>query len=166
MSSSAIIDIQGYLGLNNQFIPREIAVFYSSNHIQHMFLKSSSSVVVSEDLQWQSNWVYNNYRRFKWNGGCILQYKAINMLLNNLKEVNKVYVKGLIKRKWINNLLTGDCGAIDGIQVINLEENYAIPNIHELKKKYPGELRCNSHNGACALQNVQLLNKIKSNFSF
>ena len=118
MSSSAIIDIQGYSGLNNQFIPREIAVFYSSNHIQHMFLKSSSSsVVVSEDLQWQSNWVYNNYRRFKWNGGgCTLQYKAINMLLNNLKEVNKVYVKGIIKSKWINNLLTGDCGAIDGIQ--------------------------------------------------
>ena len=148
--STAVIDIQGNMDSNNQFIPREIAVYYySSNHIQHL----------SKDLHGQ--WVFNNYRRFTWNGGLIQQHSAINMLRYNLKVIDKIYVKGLVKRKWIIEVLNG---VGDGI--INLEENYAMPNIHEMKKQYPGELRCNNHNGACALQNVQLLHKIiKNNFS-
>ena len=148
--SVAIIDIQGCMALNNEFIPKEIAVFYSSNHIQHMFSNTTSQ-----------QWVYNNYHELTWDGAYLLQHTAFNMLRCNLKRVNKIYVKGLEKRNWIMELLLngsdGDCAD----KVVNLKENY--PSIRELKKQYPGELRCNNHNGACALQNVQLIKKI---FSF
>ena len=70
---------------------KEIAVFYSSNHIQHMFSNTSSQ-----------HWVYKHYHELTWDGACLLQHTAINMLRCNLKRVNKIYVERIGKKKLDN----------------------------------------------------------------
>lgn len=149
-----IIDVQGCIGHNNKFTPKEIAIFHGPEHVEHMFIKPPYPFEkLSSSLQRQNNWLYNNYHGLTWNGGSISQATAINMLRCNLSVVNTIYVKGEAKKQWLMELLKHETINIHNVEMD--DENF--PSISVLKKQFPIVSRCNSHIGSCALQNVNLL---------
>lgn len=164
---TAIIDMQGFKGPNNQFIVKEIAVLYKDNTHQHFIVQPPYDMkCLSEELQKQVIWLYHNYHGLSWNGGSTTLQEVLNLISFKLRHHDKIYVKHLEKEQWLRTLFensnNNNNNYVKLIPIVNLD-NLDCPNIHTLKKTFP-LYHCSLHSGCCALQNIYLfycfINKI------
>ena len=151
--NSFIVDVQGFGEFNNGFIVKELAVLHNDHH--HHFIVNPPSYfnLLSTSLKRQANWLYQNYHGITWNGG-VTNFSQVKIFLRKQIQAGVVYVKGTEKSQWLRELLKSE-----NIDVINLEDISNCPNLKELRKMYPSEIKCLNHGKCCALQNVYLLSK-------
>lgn len=153
---TAFIDMQGFKGLNNKFIVKEIAVLYKDNTYQHFILYPPFNLqTLSIELQRQASWLYQNYHGLSWDGGNTSLEEALKDISTKLHNHTTIYVKHLEKEQWLNELFTDNNNkTIKQMKIINLD-TFDCPNIQILKKTYP-LYHCLLHRGCCAFQNIFL----------
>lgn len=147
-----IIDVQGFKRLNNKFIAKEIAILRNGHH-HHFIVKPPFNFdQLSPSLRREAQWLYQNHHGLIWDGG-LTEFQKVRKYLREKIRNTIVYVKGVEKTQWLKELLQDE-----NVEVMNIEET-GCPNLKELKRLNPNEIKCLFHNKCCALQNVYLINK-------
>lgn len=143
------VDLQGFKFKSNVFIAKEVAVVFNSKEYVNFIIKSPFSInFLTMEQQKQAKWLIKNFHHINWNDGYVSYSSVCNFLKVNLKYSN-IYVKGLEKKKWLENIL--------GQEVFNIED-FGCINFRQLEVKYPKTVRCSYHTGGvCALKNALLL---------
>lgn len=150
MVSNIVIDVQGFKNHKNKFIFKEIAVLYNLREFQHFVIKPPydfSNLTKAE--QRQANWLRDNYHGLKWNDGSI-SFNSVKKFLTSNVANSKIFVKGDEKKIWVSKLLEHK------VPVYDLEK-LGCPNLEALCHENSTVLRCLSHTGNCALQNIFIL---------
>lgn len=107
MSSTIVIDFEGFQLKSQCFVIKELA-FYSVNEGYHncwFFLPPHSweNLLPSEKKCFK--WVIKNRHHMEWNSG-VLPYSTLHIILQYLSSVyTNIYVKGLEKIKFLENIL-------------------------------------------------------------
>lgn len=148
-----IVDFQGFGVFNNHFILKELALRHDGHHYHFIITPPCNLSQLPTSLQRQVCWLYNNYHRLSWNGGWI-NFTKVKIFLRNKIQNGTVYVKGKEKAQWLMELLSNE-----NVQIQNVEDIFNCPNLRELKRNYPNQIKCQNHSNCCALQNVYLLSK-------
>lgn len=156
MDKSYIVDFQGFKGLHNEFILKEIAIFHDGHNHHFIVLPPYDFSLLHTSLKKQARWLFLHHHGLTWNGGFI-DFHQVKTFLREKIKVGSVYVKGAEKTLWIKELLNNV-----NVEVINLEDAYkTCPNFKALKRIHSdgGIMKCVYHEKCCALQNVYLLKK-------
>lgn len=152
-----IVDFQGFGVFNKDFILKELAILNNGYHHHFIVTPPCNLSVLPLSLKKQAYWLYNNYHSLSWNGGSINFTEVKTSLRNNIRN-GTVYVKGVEKAQWLREILNNE-----NVEVKNVEDFFSCPNLKELKRIYPDQIKCQSHAKCCALQNVYLLSKFLMN---
>lgn len=145
-SNIAVVDIQGFKNVENEFIVKEFA--YCTSEYSQVFLVKPPylfSKLTNEEKK-LVKWVEHN-RGFNWNQGHI-DYREFKRIIKPVLAHKIVIVKGLEKTKWVKDL--SEC------HIINIEDK-GCPNLHVLKMQYcidTHKYNCFFHKKDCALANV------------
>lgn len=147
---NAVVDIQGFRGIRNKFVVKELAVSYNIREFQNFLIKPPYAF---EDLphkqQNQAKWLFNNHHGLTWNEGSI-NFESVRLFLQaNLKDTT-IYVKGSEKKSWLYDVLG------ENYTIYDLDD-FGASNLQKLREKYPYVFKCPTHSGFCALQNVLVL---------
>lgn len=158
----AFVDLQGFIGNNNRFVVKEIAII-TRNISFHDIVKSTPSTFSDLDAahKKQVKWLTYNFHGLKWHWGFItLQQlrRAIEPILNE----KIVYIKGDKKVKWLEQILGfkwGLCRIID-IESLNSAVSLSMNNGCTYQKFQV----CKNHNAMknkidchCAFKNVLII---------
>lgn len=151
---SLLIDLQGYKGVYNEFILKEIAVINNGNELQHFIVKPPYELnKLPLELQYQAKWLQFNHHGLGWTGGTTSLYDVIQLLKPILLDNKLIYVKGPEKGDWLNQIFKIPL-------VVEDLHNLGCPNLQILKRQYNNDTsRCFIHKGRCALENVFLIKK-------
>lgn len=141
--SLLVLDVQGFKAENNRFIPKELAMYDGSKIAHFVFKQPFDLHQLPPHLIKEANWLMTNHHCIPWYQG----YTSINKFDDIIKEltenVEKVYVKGKEKCKYIRKHCLK--------HVIELDESLV------LQKEEP-KCWCHSKSsGICAVTNVYIL---------
>lgn len=154
VSKYVVIDFQGLRGVRNDFVYKEIAVVYPSNDFNIFAIKSPYPVShISMFEHKQNSWLAKHHHGLLWEHGTTTLEAARRFLQDTLPNDTTVFVKGLEKIKWTQELLNSS-----QYFVRNLEDLGCI-SLNDLRQsfKYGVIPKCRSHFGICALENAFLL---------
>lgn len=147
------IDLQGFKGANNTFIPKEIAILQVGCRSRRFILKKTFSIdKLSKELKYQVKWLQKNYHGFDWNDGVDDLYSVKLYLLDHNLHTCRIFVKGLEKKRWLIKLFP----IINESNITNLDD-FGCPSIKFLQQRYRYIRSCNTHYGNCAWQNCYLV---------
>lgn len=144
---SVIVDLQGFRGLTDSFIVKEVAIISMDGYkVGHFLFKSPLSPAPKPRDRF---FLENHFHGLLWDTGYINFEDFEPLLTDVLKKFETVYVKGLEKRKVLLFL---------DKNIINLDE-IDCPSLDSLRRKTIG-VQCLHHNikkPVCALENVLIL---------
>lgn len=152
MVKTIFIDLQGFKGNSNDFIAKEIAIVFNNKEYMNFIIKPPFQYkYLLPERQKQVNWLTKNYHHLAWDEGSVTFKSVLKFLRDNTTDA-QVYVKGVEKKMWSENMLNKN--------VINIEDLYYKPSIKNLEKEFPVHTYCHAHShGICALKNALLLQK-------
>lgn len=154
-----IIDVQGFRRPFAEFVFKEIAIIPLAGQdvLPKVYLFGPPCHWNSLPVKFKSenSWLERNYHGLKWNDGEIPYEELEEILKSDLRDAVKIYVKGLEKKKWIENIMP------DVVVVFNMED-YECPSLVKLlESSY--DVPCKHHNlyykANCAVQNALALKK-------
>ena len=98
----AIVDMQGFIGKNNTFVPKEVTVLLVEGAMvvkEHTYLIHPPYAFgdLSATQQRTVNWAKNNYHSFGWQDGNVPYVDFVSRLKMILTNVKQIYVKGKSK---------------------------------------------------------------------
>lgn len=148
----AIVDLQGFKDMKNQFIIKEFAIFING-YTQTFLVKPPYSFnYLSKEEKKQVRWLENN-RGVYWSEGYI-DYREFKRTIIPYLNKSKIVAKGTEKIKWIHDLC-------QNCEIIDMGEN-GCPNfskLYDIYAKSPVISNCINHNKKCALKNVMCIKK-------
>lgn len=127
---TVIIDIQGFRGVENEFIFKEIAALTVDCETFYTFLLSPPTEInkLPEAIKDQNSWLTNNHHGLEYNKGFTSYEELCNILRNLLDGFKTVYVKGKEKRSEILRIF-------DHENIINIED-LGCPSLNHLNESY------------------------------
>lgn len=151
MIADIYLDVQGFIGTYNEFVPKEIALVWNEHKYHHFLIKPPYSFQeLSYKLKKQASWTTANIHQLYWEEGDV-SFNSIRQLIDEYVELQFICVRGAIKQDWINKNFPY------AYEVINMEEKNA-PSFKQLRQKHLNIKNCYLHtNRVCALQNALLL---------
>lgn len=153
-----ILDLQGFKQPANEFVVKELSsinVFHDEKKSLRLsyfhFNPPSPWHMLPTTYQVMNRWCQRNLHGLHWNSGK-LSYSCLNAVLGNiLIDVKTIFVKGLEKKKWLENLINYS------IPVVNLED-FGCPLLNDIKVPI-GCINQHRHSTIkyykCAFENVQ-----------
>lgn len=152
----AIIDMQGFTGHNNEFVPKEITILL----VEKMILIKEENYLVqppydikalSQKEQKSVNWLKNNFHNLDWNDGPYC-YTTFCQHLSSL-SIKRLFVKGKMKASFLKNKIQSH------IKVCNLDEKtLSLKKLNSLEKyKYYCKRHLHSFKRNCSRQNAYVL---------
>lgn len=151
-----ILDFQGFKSEKNKFIVKELALISGDGHLYELqlFQPPCSFNQLSDEKKKEVLWLEKTYHGFYWGSG-FKPYSEMKDIFETMKISGKVFVKGVEKKRFVEELLTGF-----DVQVINLED-MGCPSLAVLKQKMtPLQMKACSftHNSKnCAYINTYVL---------
>lgn len=143
-----ILDIQGFMVNDGEFVPKELASYDSDDRISHhVFQPSHSFSSLSSKYRNTANWLMLHHHCIEWNDGFVPLSQFDHIIRYLTRNVQKVYVKGSEKIKFLQNIVP--------IRIIEVDEH--------VRKFSKGTPMCTFHRGRvsmCALSNVHYLSTI------
>lgn len=124
-----IMDVQGFKGVHNQFIVKELAIMSTDGQMYEfqLFQPPCHFNQLSEDVQKQVHFLEKQFHGLFWSSG-FQPYSNLKDILRNMKLTGVVYVKGVEKSLFVSELLHGF-----KVSVINIED-IGCPSLSVLKK--------------------------------
>lgn len=148
---TVIVDLQGFLDIQNNFIVKEVAVVTEENTQMFLVKPPYPFHFLTEEEKKRVRWL-EKHRGIKWSEGYI-DYKEFQRVILPYLKNKKIMTKGLEKIKWIKELCA-NC------EVIDVGEKGS-PNLTLLKKTYNKNknYNCVNHKVMCALNNAVCIRK-------
>ncbi|XP_055372742.1 uncharacterized protein LOC129606435 [Condylostylus longicornis] len=157
-----IIDLQGFRGSENEFIPKEIAILeenevssamgddINNNAATKFIIKAPYDLKeLPRDIRRQNLWLSKHFHGISWDRGTT-ELSNINEYLEEKLKSRVVFCKGKEKFNWIIRSMPER-----SFFLLDLE-NYGCPSIKVLRKQYGELTRCDDHKGVCSVENVHL----------
>ncbi|XP_070521100.1 uncharacterized protein [Cardiocondyla obscurior] len=168
MSTPTFVDLQGY-PIGRRFVVKEAAVLRGGAVLAHyVFTTPMSWGAVSRDDRRLVTWLVRNHHGIAWEDGDVLYSRAKRLIIRALQNEEDcydhaiVYVKGLEKRDWLQDMLEEDYYGddyddikfyTDNLIVRNIKEDFEnIESLNDLDDSIT--FRCRRHCKNCAVQNV------------
>lgn len=151
MYGDLYLDVQGFVGNNNEFVPKEVALVWSEKKYHHFLIKPPYSFKeLNYTQQKQNYWITSNTHKLFWEDGDV-SFESVRQVIEEYLELQFVCVRGALKKKWIDETFPYT------FDVINMEEKNLF-SFKKLREKFSNTHNCYLHsNEACALQNAFLL---------
>lgn len=105
-----VLDIQGFVRSSNIFVPKEAAlveVAANTMPTAYYFKAPCKWTKLFEEEKKKNSWLQNCYHGIPWNSGTIEFRDLIKVLQMALYNASKIYVKGLQKKKWLEDIVPG-----------------------------------------------------------
>lgn len=157
-SSKVVLDFQSFKDDNNEFVVKEATVIDVTtgtvlfHRLAHPPYDRS---LLSEAKRRENRWLTKRYHGLEWNVGDTPYVETIDKLRACLDGRSTVYVKGLEKKRFVeNNLIT-----YSGTSVIDMSD-LGCGSLNAVTCSSPGTFRCARHGSAdmrCALANCTSL---------
>ncbi|KAF2888694.1 hypothetical protein ILUMI_17480 [Ignelater luminosus] len=149
----AFLDLQGFRGDDETFIPKEVAIISEDGYEFAHFLLKPPYLVQSLSSCRRSEVLYmeNHFHGIAWQSGQINFEDFQTELIHLSKNFKTIYIKGDEKRKVLSFLEKS---------VINLED-LGCPSLAKLKQKFVA-VQCLNHNiepPVCAIENMIILSE-------
>lgn len=145
-----IVDVQGYF--TPEFEAKELAIYDGMTVKSWIFKPKTPYRNLSDTIKKNVKYVFYNIHGIHYNTGDI-PYSHLNLILQELKEIDNIYVKGCIKMNFLLNLYLQM--HLEPPKIINLEYSVnKVPNLHQC------ETNCKHHKlsmCSCSITNVRLL---------
>uniref|UniRef100_A0A1Y1KWN6 Uncharacterized protein n=1 Tax=Photinus pyralis TaxID=7054 RepID=A0A1Y1KWN6_PHOPY len=146
----AYVDMQGFRGALNEFIPKEISIVSSEGpKCTTLLIKPPQNYSITATMKKEIRYLEDYYHGLKWTSGHIRYENFEEELRTLLQPFSKIYVKGL-EKQYILNFLNKP--------IINAED-CGCPSLKKLKKEFGG-IRCLNHNSEtlmCSQENALML---------
>lgn len=167
-----VLDIQGFYGRDNEFLPKEIAYMNPYTEKSHVFLLKLPYKIDELNAKQKKSAYYcsSSHHGLSWSSG-ITNLSDIFKILEKLISFEKIYVKGQQKCDWIKQTFEQNKYKYE---LVNLEDSneHKISCLQNLRRSkghlYP-ECIFHSNVFTCAFQNVHLiasLIKVKPDFLY
>lgn len=152
-----IVDVQGFRRPINDFVVKELAV------VPLNLDESPTSFIFSPPCSWnalppryksENCWLERVFHGLSWSSGEVPYADVKSTIEGALKNARSVYVKGIMKRDWLQDTLPT-------MNIIEMEDSLKCPAIQQLMKQYP-TIKCDHHHtlrNHCAIQNVTRLKR-------
>lgn len=146
-----VVDVQGFKTSWNEFIVKELAIVPLGEDVQpvvYLFKPPHDWNFLGARYKCENNWLYRNYHGLDWKDGEIPYDELNNVLKSAVRGAKKIYVKGLEKVRWLENIIPKVCNI----------EALGCPSLATLYKK--DKKPCSNHNldicrePHCAARNV------------
>lgn len=111
--SSAIIDIQCILGINNKYFIKEMSIVDTETWTTQHWIFKNSKLLQDNKSRKTNKWLERNYHQLSIEYGDI-EYEELSRILNSLK-FDCIYVKGEQKKQLLNEY-------IQHLTIINIED--------------------------------------------
>lgn len=156
-----IVDVQGFKTAYNGFVVKELAVVSLGEDVQpivYLFEPPHDWNFLAARYKSENSWLTRNYHGLDWRDGEVPYDEFENILKSSVRSANKVYVKGLEKVKWLENIIPKVCNieALDCPSLAKLHEKNNEPCSNHNRKV------CRDSN--CAARNVIAVKKWLLNF--
>lgn len=149
-----IVDIQGFQAINYSIIPKEIAILSrDSSRVQHFLIKPPYPWKnLSKQHKRSAIWLYHNHHGLRWDDGNINYEEMFEILKNIMNQSVKIYVKGAIKKEFLDQFSIPCCEIID-IDTFDVNKSFKMCLTHRA---------CFHHTQkyVCALSNVYKIKKM------
>lgn len=150
-----IVDVQGFKRPLNDFVVKELAIVslnIDEPPTSFLFKPPCGWNFLPARYKSENSWLQRVFHGLSWNSGDIPYGEVKTILETALKYARAVYVKGVLKKEWLQRLLPG-------LNVIEMEESLECSSLHQLQR-YP-MIKCEHHaiRNNCAVNNVTLLKK-------
>ncbi|KYN22481.1 hypothetical protein ALC57_05117 [Trachymyrmex cornetzi] len=137
--------------IEKQFVVKEVAILKNGNILTHYIFKSPMPwrFLTTSDKRC-ATWLMINHHGLQWNDGMVPYCMARQLISEAVKGNSSaiVFVKGLEKRKWLNDIINND-------YIVNKSIDTHHENIKSLENLDSNNtFRCGRHVKHCALQNV------------
>lgn len=147
------VDLQGFKTLNNNFIPKEIAILKIGSFSQRFTIKPPYPIdILPNHLKYQTKWLQRHIHGFDWHAGNDSLQSVQNFMINNNIHNCNIYVKGSEKKSWMLQLFK----FIEPTSIINIED-FGCSKLLDLRHSYSNIKSCGTHYGNCAWQNCYML---------
>lgn len=157
-SSKVVLDFQSFKDDNNEFVVKEATVIDVSTGtvLFHRLARPPyDRALLSEAKRQENRWLTKRYHGLEWNVGDTPYVETMEKLRTCLDGRCTVYVKGLEKKRFVENKLI----TYSDTKVIDLSE-LGCGSLATVTCSSPGTFRCARHGSAdmrCALANCTYL---------
>lgn len=134
-----IVDVQGFKKQYNQFIFKELAIVPLEEDAQptvYLFQSPHDWNLLEPRYKCENSWLMRNYHGLCWQGGDVPYADLEDILKVSLRCASKVFVKGLEKVKWLENIIPNvrNIEDLDCPSIVKLHKNKNDPcSNHNLK---------------------------------
>lgn len=151
-----IVDVQGFKKQYNQFVVKELAIIPLEEDalpIVYLFESPHDWNLLDSRYKCENSWLTKNYHGISWQEGDVPYRDFEEILKASVRCASKIYVKGLEKLKWLQNIIPN---------VRNMED-LDCPSLSKLHKD--NNIPCSNHNlqmcknSHCAASNALVLKK-------
>lgn len=106
MEVNKVVEVQGFYGLNNTFVVKELTIVTGKDKFKTWLFKPPYSFNDLTPKQRRTcNWLTHKFHHLDWNCGTESYDNLIPILKNNLNGSKKVYTRGANKVLFLNDLL-------------------------------------------------------------
>lgn len=145
------IDLQGFRGNHNNFIVKEVAMVTDHDYFSFIVKPPFHISKLTKDKRRQTHWLTKHFHGLRWEDGTVPYNNLKHIFYRNTKDICRIYVKGMVKQEWLENILKRP--------VLNIEDNCSM-NFKSLDEEFPSCFGCENHNHKnCALRKAFLLQK-------
>ena len=106
----AVVDMQGFRRSSNLFIVKEFAMFAleadALPKVYHFLPPCTWQKLLTEEKS-TNGWLELSFHGIPWHSGHIPYSDVIRIIQSSLKDIYKIYVKGLEKKRWLSEMLPG-----------------------------------------------------------
>lgn len=105
-----VVDIQGFTRSSNLFVLKELTILAVADDgvpITYLFRPPCKWVRLLEEEKRKNRWLEKKFHGIPWNSGSIPYCSLIRILNHTLRDATKIYVKGLEKKRWLEDIVHG-----------------------------------------------------------
>lgn len=147
------VDLQGFRGVNGEFIPKEIAVISADGYkVETLLIEPPENYSeLPPSVKKEVSYLEKHFHGLPWGSGYV-NFEEFELEVKRILQCfDTVYVKGNEKLNVLNFL---------NKNIVNLEQ-FGCPTLRQLRKKTKA-VQCTQHtidNPVCALENVLILSE-------
>lgn len=151
----AIVDCQGFFSDPKKFVLKELAVCSEQGVVNYVFRPIKPYHELNREEKKEVYFLEQNHHGLRYSGGVFNAVEDLPVILfQHLKDVDRVYVKGVLKHEFIKNV----CNVIFKFtpKIVNIEDLYFVPKLQPIIDK----TYCNFHftnQFICSKQNATSL---------
>ncbi|KAL6258263.1 hypothetical protein P5V15_010200 [Pogonomyrmex californicus] len=151
------VDLQGFT-VREKFMVKEVAILRNGKELTHRMFQAISWNLLTKAEKFKACWITFNHHGLQWSDGDVAYRLSKPVIRNGVCDRSRdtprrVYVKGLEKKKWLEEILGCDVIADHDVIVETIDADFEdIGRLNTLNDVRA--FHCERHAKNCAMENV------------